>query len=203
MSSEINGWSHDVENLLFKIAYNCEEFSRYHRKAYFSFKEVIKYFAIPIIALSTINSVIGPGLQPYLAQQYITLIVTVINMLISLLGSMQLFLGISENIKAEEESTRNFSLLSIEITTVLHLNRENRTRNGLEFKDEQYTKYVKYVSEAKIPHRKFKNILMNIPGITSYSSDAEISLPDISNPPQTPYSVHRNFSNQLLEEDPL
>ena len=58
----------DIERLLDKIRANCVIMSDYHKKRYLYLKETLKIFKIPIIILSSVNSICAVGLQPYLEQ---------------------------------------------------------------------------------------------------------------------------------------
>ena len=57
-SDESNdSWSTDRENLLDSIRYNCAILNELRKQQYFYFKGFSKYFRVPLLLLSGINSV--------------------------------------------------------------------------------------------------------------------------------------------------
>ena len=61
-----NDWSNDIECVLENIRQNCVLLTAEHKKRYFGLNETLKYFRLPVIILSGINSIVSVGLQPYL-----------------------------------------------------------------------------------------------------------------------------------------
>ena len=59
----MNGWSPDLEGVLENIRQNAVIMSHEHRKNYLYLKGRLRYFKIPIIVLSAINSITAIGLQ--------------------------------------------------------------------------------------------------------------------------------------------
>jgi hypothetical protein len=72
----MSNWSLDIETILDKIRVNATSMSEYHKKKYYYFKSLLKYFRIPTIILSAFSSVVSVGLQPYLFQGTILLVRT-------------------------------------------------------------------------------------------------------------------------------
>ena len=91
----------DIESLLDKIRHNCVIISDYHKKRFLYLKEYLKVFKIPIIIFSSINSILSVGLQPYLEQENISAIVAGISLIVSILGSIELYMKIQENMETE------------------------------------------------------------------------------------------------------
>ena len=63
-----NSWTTDTEVLLNKIRINCNVLSEYHRLRFIKLKESIKWFRIPVIIISGINSVFSVGLNAFIEQ---------------------------------------------------------------------------------------------------------------------------------------
>jgi hypothetical protein len=58
-----NKWSGDIEAVLDNLRENCVVMSKTHKESYFFYKQVVKYFRIPTILLSSIGSVSSVGLN--------------------------------------------------------------------------------------------------------------------------------------------
>ena len=91
----------NIEQLLERIRHNSVKMSDYHKKRYFYLKENLKIFKIPIIILSSANSIISVGTQPYLEQGHISALVSGISLIVGILGSIELYLRLQENMEIE------------------------------------------------------------------------------------------------------
>ena len=60
-----DSWSNDMELVLDNIRKNSLLLSEHHKKAYLYYRSYLKYFRIPTIILSALNSVISIGLSAY------------------------------------------------------------------------------------------------------------------------------------------
>jgi hypothetical protein len=59
----MNTWSPDIECVLEAIRQNSVLMSNAHKKTYIYLKGQLRYFKVPIIVLSAINSITAIGLQ--------------------------------------------------------------------------------------------------------------------------------------------
>ena len=81
-SDESNdSWSIDRENLLDSIRYNCAILNELHKEQYFYFRSFSKYFRVPLLLLSGINSVAAIGLNNYINQKTVSLICCLISLI--------------------------------------------------------------------------------------------------------------------------
>ena len=180
-----NGWSNDIETVLESIRHNSFVMSEHHKKNYQYFKGQLKYYKIPVIIISGLNSVIAVGLQPYLDQGIISASNCLLALLCGIIGSIELFLGISAGMESELVASKNFYLLAIQIYKTLMLDRERRPVVGRDFLEEVYSEYTKYYGSsalvtiskktkdklAQIPLANGKNPSTPVP--SEYSSDIE------------------------------
>ena len=83
MSEEgtIQGWSDDVELVCRNIEHNACQLSKMHKSHYLRLVNQQIFYRIPIIVLSSVNSIFSVGLSEYVKQS----VVSVTNCLISLL----------------------------------------------------------------------------------------------------------------------
>ena len=168
-------WSSDIENVLEAIRMNASMMSDYHKKNFIYFKGQLKYYKIPIIIISGFNSVIAVGLQPYMEQGIISVLNCMLALLCSIIGSIELFLGIQVSMETELVASKNFYLLAVDIYKTLTLDRKHRNTGGKDYLDEKYGEYTKLFENAQIIHSKIKDKLVAIPTIDNNKDNKESS----------------------------
>jgi len=134
-----NHWFNDIEAILEKIRKNSVILSHHHKKYYLYLKERLKYFRIPIIILSSINTVLSISLDKYTI--YSSIIICAINLIVTIISSIELFLNIQKQIENNLTLQSGFYLLSINIYKTLQLNRTNRIIKGIDFLNECFDEY--------------------------------------------------------------
>lgn len=178
----------DIERLLDEIRQNCVIMSDYHKKRYLYLKDTLKIFKIPIIILSSLNSIVAVGSQPYLEQGHISALVSGISLIVGILGSIELFMKVSENMEVELLAQREFYILSISIYKVLQLDAENRNVDMKLLLEETFSQYQKLIENSNVVEKKVKDKLTLLDGendsrtLSSVSSSATpLSIDQISN----------------------
>ena len=83
-------WSDDIELLLERIRRNCMYRSEYHRKNFYAIKSREKYFNIPLIILSSSNSVLAVSLTSFVSQTTTSLVNCAISLFCGILSSIAL-----------------------------------------------------------------------------------------------------------------
>lgn len=162
-SDESNdSWSTDRENLLDSIRYNCAILNVEHKKQYFYFKGFSKYFRVPLLLLSGINSVFSIGLNNYIDQKTVSLICCLISLITGIITSIELYLGIETSMANELDASRDFYLLSIDIYKTLQLKRENRSVDGNVYLESCLSKYSKLFENSNVLMKNIKDKLINI-----------------------------------------
>ena len=154
---------------------NASMMSDYHKKNFIYFKGQLKYYKIPIIIISGFNSVIAVGLQPYMEQGIISVLNCMLALLCSIIGSIELFLGIQVSMETELVASKNFYLLAVDIYKTLTLDRKHRNTGGKDYLDEKYGEYTKLFENAQIIHSKIKDKLVAIPTIDNNKDNKESS----------------------------
>ena len=162
-SDESNdSWSTDRENLLDSIRYNCAILNELHKQQYFYFKGFSKYFRVPLLLLSGINSVFSIGLNNYIDQKTVSLICCLISLITGIITSVELYLGIETSMANELDASRDFYLLSIDIYKTLQLKRENRSVDGNVYLESCLSKYSKLFENSNVLMKNIKDKLINI-----------------------------------------
>ena len=151
-----NNWNSNIIEILEGVRTNAVNLSEYHRRSYFYYKNLSNYFDIPIIIASTIAGSFSVGADPYLEQRNISLISCLSSMVITILGSIKLYLNISQNLENESNMSREFYVLSVEIFKQISLPTEQRNTNGIEFLNSKYSQYIKLYEESNLLKKQYK-----------------------------------------------
>jgi hypothetical protein len=174
-------WTTDKESVLESIRLNCVRMADYHKKRFIYYKGQLKYFRIPVIIISGINSVVSVGMTAYIEQSTISGITCLLSLVCSIIGSVELFLQIQTSMEIELTSSKDFYLLAVDIFKTLSLQRENRIPNASSYLDEKYQTYTKLIEASQIVNRRMRDSLAPLPispsGIPSTpSSSSSLSL---------------------------
>lgn len=141
-------WNKNIEAVLDNIRINSLYLSNKHKARYFSLSNSIKWYRLPIIILSGANSIVSVGLQAYISQEILSLVVSLISLLCSIIGSIELYLKKNSRMEADLISYTQFYLLSIEIFKTLSLDRENRPIPSREYLQNKFNEYNKLVESS-------------------------------------------------------
>lgn len=159
MSDQRDTWTPGIESILEEIRQNSMTISEYHKDRYYHQKGHLKYFRIPTIIFSAMNSVFSVGLQPYCAQQLISVLCCLISMVCGIISSIELFLSIQTTMENELIASKEFYLLSVDIFKMLYLERETRMINGKTYLDETYQTYCKLIENTNLVKKNMKNMI--------------------------------------------
>ena len=67
-------WNDEIIKILNNVRVNLLNLSEYHRRNYFSYRELSKWFDVPIIIISTLAGSFSVGASPYLDQGLISVV---------------------------------------------------------------------------------------------------------------------------------
>tara|TARA_R110001606_G_scaffold392577_1_gene561660 strand:+ start:414 stop:968 length:555 start_codon:yes stop_codon:yes gene_type:complete len=174
----------DIECLLENIRQNCVLLNREHKKRYLRLKQTLKYFRIPIIVLSGANSLLSVSLQDYVEQGLISISTACVSLLCGIIGSVELYLSIQQNMETELITSKDYYLLGIEIFKMLSLQESNRNVDLKTFLDEKFGVYQKLCENSNVLEKKILDKLCPVPVITenirSYRSQSTLTAEESS-----------------------
>ena len=172
-----NIWSETEYKILENVRINSVNLSEYHRKRYYHFKSYAKYFDLPILFLSSFSASFLMGANTYLEQDTINLIGCGFNTCITLISSVKLYLNINENMKLENDMSKEFYSLAIDIYKVLSLNPDERGESGISYLNKKYNQYSKLVESSNLLKSRFKTdqLIVIPPNLLMVGSDTESS----------------------------
>ena len=168
----ISSWSDDIELVLGKIQTNCTILSEYHRSRYNSLFACIKWYKIPIIIMSSVNSVFSVMMTRFTSQTVVSVFTSCISLVVGVIGSLELFLGVNDKLTHELSSQKDTYNLAINISKMLLLSRINRNQDGHQFLEESFNEYQKIITESNIKNTKINDSLLSI-----NISDVNIDIP--------------------------
>ena len=154
----------DIEQILENLRINAVNLSEYHRKRFYHFKSFGKYFRIPIIVLSSITASASVGLQPVMSQPSISGLTCVLGFGIAVISSVELYLGIQQDMDAELALSKDYYSLGIEIYKCLTLSREHRTEEPKSYLDNKYSQYQSLNETSSLLSKRMKaDLLATVP----------------------------------------
>ena len=136
-----NNYTNDIECYLENVRLNCVLLQKVHKKRYFALKSYLKYFKIPNIIISSSNSVLSVGMSAYMPQSYISGMTCLLSLISAIITSIELYLGIENNMVKEEQISRAYYLLGTNIFKTLSLTRENRKIDANDYLNEIFGEY--------------------------------------------------------------
>ena len=67
--STLASWTEDVNTILRSLQENTDQYQKYHKEKYRNYKARLVVFRIPVIVLSSLNSVLSVGMSSYVDQE--------------------------------------------------------------------------------------------------------------------------------------
>jgi hypothetical protein len=164
-------WSYDSECLCEKIRANSAILAKHHKKYYIHLKERQKMFKVPIIILGSVNTVLSISLEEW--TKWASVIICVINLLLTIISSLEMFLGIHKNIENNYILQREYYILSIEIYKTLQQTRQNRVMKGNEYLNKLFLEYNKLFEMSSV-NRQIEDKLLPLNDNDNISPDSSI-----------------------------
>lgn len=189
----VQGWSTDIETLCLDIQHNTSRLADIHKQNYLILINQIKYFKVPVIVISTFNSVFAIGLIAYVSQSTVSTVNCVMSMICSIITSIELYLNLQKRIDVELTSYRSYYMLSVKIANTLHLEREHRqVKDGTSFLLEVENEYKQLFSEANVHQQVLDDNLIKI------NSKLNINVSD--NPIYKGESKTEQFESKIINQ---
>lgn len=164
MSIDSNtSWTNDIDTILENIRTNSITMSNEHKINYFRLKHILQYFKLPIIIISAFNSAFSVALQPYTVQQNISIINCALALLCSILGSIEIYLGLSKRVEDELLISKEYYLLSINVFKVLSLEVANRPSDSKIILEGFWNEYSSLIDKSHLIHKKITDGLQPLP----------------------------------------
>lgn len=165
LGSTASSWSDDIELVLKNILFNSNILLSLHKTNYLEYKGRLKFYKIPVIILSAINSVISVGLSQYAPQDAVSVITCLLSLICGCISSIELFMNINKNQEIELDAYRGFTTLSVRISSTIKLERENRDAHGSQFLTSIIGEYNRLFENSLVLINDIDDKLINITNI--------------------------------------
>ena len=159
-TSNTKKWPKDIEEQLKSIEKNCSKMAQMNREEYLRLSQLIKYFKIPVIFFSGINSIFSFLLASYINQKTVSIINCILSFVVSLISSIELYLGLLKRIDTTLTSYKDFYLLSVKINNEIRLKPEHRTIDGQKFLLECLLHYKQLFMTAEVTWKYYDDALI-------------------------------------------
>lgn len=147
-------WTDNIERVLDHLRLNCAQLSNYHRYKYIYYKHQVKWFKIPIILLSGVNTFVAVGMQTVLGQFYVSIITSIVSLFCGIITGIEMFMKFQDKMVTELNTHRDYYKISIEIYKVISIDRKSREISGTTFLDAKFSEYEKIKSRSN-PEQHF------------------------------------------------
>jgi len=152
-------WDDDYEGFLNNMRQNCVLLANYNKRLYEHYKSLAKWYKIPVIFLSSLNSVFSLSATTFMPQETVSIANSLISLACSILVSIAMYLKIEDILEKENASARAFYLLSVNVFKTLSLKREHRVDDPKSFVDDCLSQYNKLVDNSCLASLKLKDKL--------------------------------------------
>jgi hypothetical protein len=160
-TTDEHNWSADVEERLEAIQNNSSQQALVSKSEYLELLYLQRFFKIPVIVLSGINSVFAVGLNSYASQSAVSIINCILAFACATIGSIELYLNISKKIEISLASFQSFYLLSIKIKSTLKLEREHRSElDGRKFLADCLNEYEQLFTQNNVNPKNIEDKLI-------------------------------------------
>jgi len=121
----------------------------------------------------------------------------IISLIVGIIGSIEMYYGITRQMETESNGSRDFYILSCDIFKFLSLREDNKTEGAVEFLNTSYNRYIKLVETSIVLKKKVEDKLAVITIVFPTKITNNII------PPQTPPSLQSVYLNSNLSIETL
>ena len=161
IDSKVESWSDDVNLLCFNLLDNTKILMNIHKNKYLNLKYYLSFFKLPLIIISSANSVFSVGLTLFMNQQNVSVINCFLSLICGIITAIELYLGIQKALEVELATYHQLNLLAIKISHQMKLDSKNRSTEGQLFLNEIISEYKNIfesslVNDLEIDNKLFK-----------------------------------------------
>ena len=126
-------WHMDEQKFLEKLEQQCNTYHEHHNKDHLYYQKLSSKFNIPILIVSALNALCAIALNDFLAQRYVSILNAVLSAGTGVLGSIQLYMKISEKMTNSVRASTLMKRLALKISKELSIDMEHRVTDGQAF----------------------------------------------------------------------
>lgn len=133
MTKDEMRWHPDEQEFLSKLEQQCNTYYEHHNKDHMFYQKLSTKFNIPILIVSSINALTAVGLNSFIAQEYVSVLNAILSAGTGVLGSIQLYLKITEKMTNSLRASILMKRLALKISKELSIAPDNRVTDGQAF----------------------------------------------------------------------
>jgi hypothetical protein len=152
-------WHTEEEVFLENLQKQCETLYKYTIKEHHYYDRLSGKFNVPILIISSINSLTAVGLNSFIEQKYVSVLNAVLSAGTGVLGSIQLYLKLNEKMTKATRASIGFKRISLKISRELALAREVRTTEGPAFVQDCFSEYNQVLESSNPIEKKLEEFL--------------------------------------------
>jgi hypothetical protein len=161
IDSKVESWSDDINLLCFNILDNTKTLMNIHKNKYLNLKYYLSFFKLPLIIISSANSVFSVGLTLFIDQQKVSVINCFLSLICGIITAIELYLGLQRQMEIELATYHQLNLLAIKISHQMKSDPKNRTVEGHLFLNDIISEYKNIfesslVNDLEIDNKLFK-----------------------------------------------
>ena len=116
-------------------------------------------FNIPILIISSLNSLCAIALNDFIVQKYVSILNAVLSAGTGVLGSIQLYMKLNEKMTNSMRASIHFKKLALKISKELTIARRDRTTEGQTFLADCFSEFNTVLEQGNPIERKIRNHL--------------------------------------------
>jgi hypothetical protein len=143
MAPEKDGgrWHMDEQKFLEKLEQQCNTYHEHHNKDHLFYQKLASKFNIPILIVSALNALCAIALNDFLAQRYVSILNAILSAGTGVLGSIQLYMKISEKMTNSIRAATLMKRLALKISKELSIDMEHRVTDGQAFLSDCFAEF--------------------------------------------------------------
>jgi len=180
-------WTTEEELFLEHLEAQCNKNHTRAIEDYSFYNKLSSKFNIPILIISALNALCAIALNDFLAQKYVSILNAVLSAGTGVLGSIQLYMKITEKMTNALRSSIHYKKLALKLSKELTIARKDRTTQGASFLGDAFAEFVT-IFEQSNPDETLPENLM------SYK---HVNPPPLTPPPEIPSTPVRRIAERF------
>ena len=150
-------WHPDEQAFLAKLEHQCNEYYEHHNKDFIYYTKLASKFNIPILVVSAANALTAVGLNSFIRQEYVSVINAILSAGTGVLGSIQLYMKISEKTTNALRASILMKRLALKVSKELSIDPENRVTDGQAFLSDCFSEFNTAIEQGNPIEKRIAN----------------------------------------------
>jgi len=161
ITSKEETWTDDINKLCFNLLDDIKALLEIHKNKYLYLDYYLSFFRIPLIIISSFNSVFSVGGTIYMNQQQVTVINSILSLVAGIISAVELYMQLNKKMEVELASFHSLKNLAIRISHQMKLNPNNRESDGTVFLNHIISEYKNIVEISLVNNISIGDKLFN------------------------------------------